>query len=40
MMVCDEFLVAPEYADMDEDLDYWVNLALICNPKAKSNKKL
>jgi len=33
-------LVDPEHTDMDEDLEYWVNLALEFNPRAKSSKKL
>jgi TfoX/Sxy family transcriptional regulator of competence genes len=28
-----------EGTDMDEDLDYWVQLALNFNPKAKASKK-
>ena len=31
--------VEPEGIDMDEDLDYWVELCLDFNPKAKSSKK-
>ncbi|MGK7391405.1 MAG: TfoX/Sxy family protein [Candidatus Cyclobacteriaceae bacterium M2_1C_046] len=31
--------VEPEGYDMDDDLDYWVNLCLEYNPKAKSSKK-
>jgi TfoX/Sxy family transcriptional regulator of competence genes len=31
--------VEPEGIDMDEDLDYWVQLCLDFNPKAKSSKK-
>jgi len=32
-------LVSPEDIDMDEDLDFWINLALEFNPVAKSSKK-
>ncbi len=31
--------VDPEGIDMDADLEYWLNLALDFNPKAKSSKK-
>jgi len=31
--------VEPEGIDMDEDLDYWVDIALEYNPRAKSSKK-
>ncbi len=31
--------VNPEGVDMDEDLEYWINLALKYNPRAKSSKK-
>ncbi|MFC2080651.1 TfoX/Sxy family protein [Bacteroidota bacterium] len=31
--------VDPEGYDMDEDLEYWISLALEYNPKAKSSKK-
>ena len=31
--------VEPEGTDMDEDLEYWIQLALNYNPKAKSSKK-
>lgn len=31
--------VEPEGIDMDDDLDYWVQLCLSFNPKAKSSKK-
>lgn len=31
--------VEPEGVDMDEDLDYWVELCLDFNPRAKSSKK-
>ena len=31
--------VEPVGVDMDEDLDYWVELCLEFNPKAKSSKK-
>jgi hypothetical protein len=32
-------LVDPEGTDMDEDLEFWFNLALEYNPRAKSSKK-
>lgn len=32
-------MLDPVAVDMDEDLDYWINLALEFNPKAKANKK-
>jgi len=32
-------LVGPEGTDMDDDLAYWVSLALEYNPRAKSSKK-
>ena len=31
--------VEPEGIDMDKDLEYWIELALEYNPKAKSSKK-
>jgi TfoX/Sxy family transcriptional regulator of competence genes len=31
--------VDPEGTDMDDDLEYWINLALDYNPRAKSSKK-
>ena len=31
--------VEPDGFDMDEDLDFWINLALEYNPRAKSSKK-
>ena len=31
--------VSPEGVDMDRDLEYWVQLCLDFNPKAKSSKK-
>lgn len=31
--------IDPEGTDMDEDLEYWVQLCLDFNPKAKSSKK-
>ena len=31
--------VSPEGIDMDEDLEYWIQLALDFNPLAKSSKK-
>ncbi len=32
-------LVDPVNIDMDEDLEYWLNLALEFNPRAKASKK-
>jgi TfoX/Sxy family transcriptional regulator of competence genes len=31
--------IKPEGIDMEEDLEYWVDLCLEFNPKAKSSKK-
>lgn len=31
--------IGPEGTDMDEDLEYWVSLALDYNPRALSSKK-
>lgn len=31
--------VDPEAIDLEDDLDYWLSLALEFNPKAKSSKK-
>jgi len=31
--------IEPEGVDMDDDLAYWIQLALDYNPKAKSSKK-
>lgn len=31
--------VEPEGIDMDEELEYWIDLALEYNPRAKSSKK-
>lgn len=31
--------VDPEHIDMDDDLEYWINLALEFNPRAKASKK-
>jgi len=31
--------VEPEGIDLDEDLDYWIELALEFNPRAKASKK-
>ncbi|TRX58462.1 TfoX/Sxy family protein [Fulvivirga sp. M361] len=31
--------IKPEGIDMDSDLEYWVDLCLEFNPKAKSSKK-
>ncbi|MCX6226349.1 MAG: TfoX/Sxy family protein [Bacteroidia bacterium] len=33
-------MVDPVHIDMDEDLGYWIDLALDYNPKAKASKKL
>ena len=32
-------LIEPSAIDLDEDLEYWVQLALDFNPKAKASKK-
>ena len=32
-------LVKPYGIDMDKDLEYWIDLCLAFNPKAKSSKK-
>lgn len=32
-------MISAEGVDMDEDLEYWVQLCLNFNPKAKSSKK-
>jgi TfoX/Sxy family transcriptional regulator of competence genes len=32
-------LVDPAHVDMDEDLEYWINLAIEFNPRAKASKK-
>ena len=32
-------LIEPESIDMDKDLNYWIQLCLDFNPKAKSSKK-
>lgn len=32
-------MINPSGTDMDEDLEYWINLALEFNPRAKSSKK-
>ncbi len=32
-------LVDPLHVDMDEDLEYWLTLALEFNPRAKASKK-
>jgi TfoX/Sxy family transcriptional regulator of competence genes len=32
-------MVDPEYVDLDEDLESWIDLALEFNPRAKSSKK-
>ena len=32
-------LVDPLHIDMDEDLEYWLDLALEFNPRAKASKK-
>ena len=31
--------IKPEGIDMDDDLEYWIDLCLAFNPKAKSSKK-
>ncbi|MEQ8808473.1 MAG: TfoX/Sxy family protein [Imperialibacter sp.] len=31
--------VSPEGIDLDDDLDYWVGLAVEFNPRAKASKK-
>ncbi|WP_416866921.1 MAG: TfoX/Sxy family protein [Imperialibacter sp.] len=31
--------VSPEGVDLDDDLDYWIRLAIEFNPKAKASKK-
>ena len=31
--------ISPEGVDMDDDLEYWIDLALEYNPKAKRSKK-
>ncbi|QSE98019.1 TfoX/Sxy family protein [Fulvivirga lutea] len=31
--------IQPEGVDMEKDLEYWLNLCLEFNPKAKSSKK-
>ena len=31
--------ISPEGVDMDKDLNYWLDLCLEFNPKAKSSKK-
>lgn len=32
-------MIEPDAIDMDEDLDYWIQLCLDFNPLAKSSKK-
>jgi TfoX/Sxy family transcriptional regulator of competence genes len=32
-------VIDPAHIDMDEDLEYWIDLALEFNPKAKASKK-
>jgi TfoX/Sxy family transcriptional regulator of competence genes len=32
-------MVDPQHIDLDEDLEYWIALALEFNPRAKSSKK-
>lgn len=32
-------MVEPVHVDMDEDLEYWIDLAVEFNPKAKASKK-
>jgi len=31
--------IDPVHIDMDEELEYWINLAIEYNPKAKASKK-
>jgi TfoX/Sxy family transcriptional regulator of competence genes len=33
-------MVDPEQVDLDEDLEYWIDMALEFNPRAKSSRKL
>ncbi len=33
------YFISPAAVDLDKDLDYWVQLCLDFNPKAKSSKK-
>jgi len=32
-------MIDPVHIDMDEDLEYWINLAIEYNPRAKASKK-
>lgn len=32
-------MIEPEGVDLDKDLEYWIDLCLEYNPKAKSSKK-
>jgi TfoX/Sxy family transcriptional regulator of competence genes len=32
-------MVEPAHIDMDEELEYWIDLALEFNPKARASKK-
>jgi TfoX/Sxy family transcriptional regulator of competence genes len=32
-------MIDPVHVDLDEDLEYWINLALEFNPRAKASKK-
>ncbi len=32
-------MIDPEHIDMDEDLEYWIDLAIEFNPKAIASKK-
>jgi len=35
----DHVFVEPEAVDMNEDLEYWIQLCIYFNPLAKSSKK-
>jgi TfoX/Sxy family transcriptional regulator of competence genes len=32
-------MVEPEFIDLEEDLEYWIDLAIEFNPRAKASKK-
>jgi len=32
-------MVDPEHVDLDEELEFWIGLALVFNPRAKSSRK-
>lgn len=32
-------MVDPEHVDLDEDLEFWIGMALEFNPRAKSSRK-